>query len=577
MNTRNLTAIPAMAVLMLAAAPLHAGDTLLTNGVIHTVDAENPQAEAMVLDGKTIEFVGSAEEARGYLENGSNIIDLAGQFVMPAPMDSHTHPGLVALIGSKEGGPVLPGESKEALFDFLKKFAKENPDLPFVMLGPWDVRLFAPEGPDRADLDAIFPDTPVLLNDSSGHSVWVNTAMFEMLGVDENTPDLSEDLSYFVRDENGRMTGWVKEFALFPYMVDMMAKAPENMQEQLGFYFDYLISHGVTTIMDAGTFGWGDLVYGSLAKMEKAGKLPLRYEGTYHIYSPEQLEVAVDEVLRLRKEFGGERLTFNTIKIHLDGVNEINTAGVLEDFANEPGNRGGILFSSDELMDLMREMSKHDIHLHMHSVGDRTTRTVLDAVEKLRAENGGKPLPIQITLAHLELVDPTDIARFKDVSVNANFTPHWLGGTIFAGSDVSLGKERMARNQVVRSFFDAGANVTFSSDVVSMPTYERSNPFLGIQMGATRQEAEIGRDAPIFAPESARATVAQMIEGYTLNNAVQMGLDDKLGSLQAGKLADFVILPENLLEMDVYDIHKVVPTAVYMNGELVFDSDTVVK
>ncbi len=321
--------------------------------------------------------------------------------------------------------------------------------------------------------------------------------------------------------------------------------------------------------MDAGTFGWGDMVYASLAAMEKAGKLPLRYEGTYHIYAPDQLKIAVDEVLRLHKEFGGERLKFNTIKIHLDGVNEINTAGVLEDFANEPGNRGGVLFTVDELVGLMRQMSEHGIHLHMHSVGDRTTRTVLDAVEKLRAENGGKPLPIQITMAHLELVDPVDIARFKELGVNANFTPHWLGGTIFFGSDVALGEERIARNQSVGAFFDAGANVTFSSDVVSMQQHKRANPFMGIEMGATRQEAEVGREAPIFSPESARATVAQMIQGYTLNNAIQMGLDDTLGSLEAGKLADFVVLPDNLLEMDVYDIHNVVPSAVYMNGKLV--------
>ncbi len=225
MNIKSLTASPVIAALMMA-TPLWAGDTLLTNGTFYTVDAQNPWAEAMVLDGETIEFVGSAKEARAHLDNGGKTIDLNGQFVMPAILDSHVHPGMVALLNAKEGGPGLPNESKEALLDFLKQFAAENPDLPFVMLGPWDVRLFAPKGPDRADLDAIFPNTPVLLNDTSGHSVWVNTAMLDMLGVTNETPDLSENLSYFVRDENGRMTGWIKEFALMPYMVAMMAKAP---------------------------------------------------------------------------------------------------------------------------------------------------------------------------------------------------------------------------------------------------------------------------------------------------------------------------------------------------------------
>ncbi len=542
-------------------------DMVVKNGLIYTENEAQPKAEAMAIKDGKILFVGTNKEVEGFIGDSTKVQDLAGKTIIPSFIDSHTHPGLVG-VTSTNGELAkyqLPSTSKEDIYAYLRQVAKENPELPFLMIGEWDVRLFGTQGPDRAELDKIFPKTIVVLLDSSGHSYWLNSAAFAAFGIDENTPDLKEGLSFLVKDKNGRKTGWVKEFALVPYLNAMMAAKPEYVKPGLESYLNYLASKGVSTVMDAGSFGSEEAVFQAVHQLEEEGKLPVRYEATHHLYMPQQLEGAVDKLLEYKKKYEGELLTFNTIKIHFDGVNEVNTAALLEDFANEKGNKGGMLYNKEELKDLLLRLAEHKFNLHLHTVGDRSTRTALDAMEAARKEYGGE-LPVQLTLSHLEVVSPEDMQRFKELGVHANFTPHWVGGTVFKGSDIALGQERYSHDQPINSLIQAGANVTFSSDVVSKPQEYRANPFLGIQMGATRQEASLGKDAEIFGQKSDRASVADMVKGYTINNAKQMGLDKEIGSLEVGKWADFIVLDKDIFNMDVYEISKLEPSAIYCLG-----------
>ncbi len=554
--------------LALAAEP---ADMVFKNGDIVTEENGNPHAEAIAIDDGKIVFVGSNDKVAEYIGKDTKVDDLQGKFVIPSFIDSHTHPGLVGVTSSN--GELakyqLPTTSKEDTYNYLKKIAKENPELPFLMVGTWSNPLWGVKGPDRKEIDDIFPNTVVILLDSSGHSYWLNTAAMKAMGIDENTPDLKEDLSFFVKDENGRKTGWVKEFALIPYMAAAMPQVdPALLAPAIQSYLDDLAKKGVSTVMDAGNFNNELTIIKAVQLLDKEGKLPVRYESSHHLYMPSQLKDAVKTVLDYRKQYGGDLLLFNTIKIHFDGVNEINTAAVLEDFANEPGNKGGMLYNEDELKNLLLEMAPHHMNLHLHTVGDRAIRTALNAYEKAQKAYG-KKLPVEMTLSHMELVNPADMKRFKALGVHANFTPHWLGGTVFKGSAEALGKARFAHNQPVESLIKAGASVGYSSDVVSMPEAYRANPFLGIQMGATRQDPKLGKDTPVFGQKSDRATVTEMIQGYTINNAKAMGIANETGSIAVGKSADFVVLPSNLMKMDVYKIKDVQPTAVYFQGKAV--------
>ena len=547
---------------------------LYTNASIYTLNEQAPWAEAMVTEGDTITFVGSQQEARNYTDDKTQILDMDGQFLMPGLIDTHTHPGLVATLSEDDetaNADYLPVDSKASLYRFLHDYADEHPLQPFILLGEWDVNTFLPDGPDKTKLDEIFPWRPVILMDNSGHSSWANSSALTLLGVDKNTPDLSPGISEFTRDEHGEPTGWIKEFAIMHQLSSWLIPAKDELREGLLSYLNFLSSRGVTTLWDAGNFSMHNEVYEVVAELDQEGLLPLHYEGSYHIWDPKQIDSAIVEFKELRRKYAGNRLQFNTLKVHYDGVTEILTAGMLEPYTTDPDNRGGILFDAERLSRFIEELNDEGIHLHLHAVGDRATREALDAVE-LAIKRNNKPLAIEITLSHLEIVNPTDIPRFATLNINANFTPHWFGGTVFGEAGATnLGAERASRSQVAHEFVAAGANVTLSSDVTSERESHRANPFIGMQMSVTRQEYNDSK-GPVLSPASAALTLENALAAYTLNGARQLGFGQKLGALSAGLKADFVVLDQNPFEIDIQKIHTITPRTVVLDGAVVSGS-----
>ena len=558
-----------------------ASSTVYVNGRIHTQDSDLPLAGAFVTRGDRFVFVGSTDDALRHAGADAGVVDLRGRFVMPGIVDAHTHPGLIALSGDlsaleatsgEKKGPAgtsrMPPRPKEATLAWLRQYADDRPSALMIVQGTWDVAAYLPDGPHKRDLDRISRTKPILLYDNSGHSLWVNSAMLQALGIDRNTPDLSENLSHFVRDENGEPTGWVKEFALTPHMAPytaMFTPDPDALKARLLKYLDYMSSKGITTLWDAGNFNMEDAVYRAAHELAKEGRLPLRWEGAYHIWAPDQIDTAADSLYRLRDEYGHGKLRFNTVKIHYDGMQDILTAAMLEPYATDPGNHGGVLFTTQRLSEFMRELDDHGIDLHLHAAGDRAARNILDAVERARAALG-RALRIEVTMSHLFSVAETDIERFRELDVHANFTPHWFGGTIFGRArEINLGPERAGRSQVVGRFFERGANVTLSSDVVHNPL--RVSPFIGIEMSVTRRERG-NAAAAVLPPADARISLEQALAGYTVNAAAQLGLEDEIGVIKAGFLADFIVLAQNPFETDVHSIHRIAPVATVVAGAL---------
>lgn len=554
--------------------PASASETVYVDGRVYTQDADLPWAEAFVTQGARFSFVGSTEDALRHAGADARVIDLQGRFVMPGIIDAHTHPGLIATMGDLSGleDPVgepdessrMPSRPKEATLAWLQQYVNDDPFASVIVQGTWDVAEYLPHGPHKRDLDEISATKPIMLHDNSGHSLWVNSALLRALGIDGNTPDLSENLSHFVRDENGEPTGWIKEFALIPYM-STFAWGPGTLKARLVKFLDYMSSTGITTLWDAGNFHMEDAVYRAAHELAKEGRLPVRWEGSYHVWAPDQIEGAVDSLYRLRDEYGHGMLRFNTVKIHYDGMQDILTAAMLEPYATDPDNRGGVLFSTQRLGEFMEELDGHDIDLNLHAVGDRATRNILDAVDRAQAALG-RPLRIEVTLSHLFSVAETDIARFRSLDVHANFTPHWFGGTIFGHArEVNIGPERASRTQVVGHFLEHGANVTLSSDVIYDPL--RVSPFIGIEMSMTRQA--LGTvDADPMPPEDARISLEQALAAYTVNGASQLGMEEEIGAIRAGGFADFIILPQDPFEADVHGIHRITTDATVVAGEM---------
>ena len=562
-------------LLVASAALASEGDTFaLVNGRIYTEDPKQPWARALVVQGERIAYVGeagTAEWAR-LVGHSTPVHDLHNRLVLPGFVDAHTHPGLTSIYGSGDAEvdatENMPAPGRADTLKWLRRYATTHPHENTVMLGYWDVASFLPEGPNTRDLDAIFPTTPAVLFDNSGHSVWVNSAMLKTLGINARTPDLSPGISVIVRDAHGEPTGWIKEFAAMRALGPLLMPPPEAFRQRLRKYLEFLASHGVTTLFDAGNMGLEDLVYRELADLERAGQLPIRIFGSYHIWDPAQIDQAVAELKRLRAAYGGPHLRFDTIKIHYDGVVEILTAAMLEPYAIDPANRGGVLYDHHRLARFIEELEREHLNLHLHVVGDRATREALDAVEEARQALGHLP-SIQITLCHLQVVDPGDIVRFRDLGVHANFTPHWFGGTQFgrAGA-IALGPERARRDELTGSFWRSGANVTFSSDVTSSDEIPRTNPFVGIEMSMTRRDYAGGTDPDRQPLPEERLGLDQALAAYTLNGARQLGIGGETGSLEVGKKADLVIVSRDPFKVPVRRIHTAVVNAVVLDGKL---------
>ncbi len=551
-------------------------DKVITNAKVFTADTSASKwADTLAIkDGKFV-FVGSKEEAADWIKNSRSVENAEGKLILPGLIDGHTHPGLISLFSQVDSAPFTASErpfisgSKEVILEWLKNYAEDNPDLPIIISGSWSMEDFGSEGPDKSDLDEIVPDRPVVLFSDFGHATWLNSKALELLGVTKDSP-LSSMPSHFVRKPNGEPTGLAKEFAATPLIGLRPKPSDDDLINTMQLYLDHMASVGVTTIFDAGNAGQGDHIYRILSKMDKERGLPVRIEGSYHITKDYQFDEAVTELKKLRSNYSSENLTINTIKVHFDGVHFfINTAAMLEPYSHNNKERGRIITSEKRLREFMIELHHESIDLHIHAVGDRATRLVLNSYEEAQGEIGGR-LDSRLTLTHLVYVDADDLARFSELDVTANFTTHWFGWREdFMGK--SIVGNRASNMMPINSLLNLGANVSFSSDEFSMLGKDNHSPFTNMQAGINRQGIEGGAEALFFGPESEKLTLEDIIMGYTANGAYQVNKDGSTGTISPGKNADFVIMQDDIFAMNAYKIHEAKVDKTYLKGEVTYE------
>lgn len=552
-------------------------DLIITGAKIYTSDEKQPWAEAIVIkDGKFI-YVGEEAGALKYESKNTRSTDLKGRFVIPGIIDSHAHPGYVDV---EKYGEILE-TSREAMLAAVEKYANDHPDNEYLRLCCWPIAMYVngSDGPNKRELDLIVPDRPVWFASNAWHDRWLNSKALEVLGIDENSPDPKKGIATYARDQNGELTGWVKEGAGWQHFAKQFPindDAGKRIHEKkIVSVLQTFIEYGVTTLYDAGNFGYEDLVYGILSKLEREGKLPIRYEGTYQIFTPERTKLAISEMKRFRNTYGGERLQFNTIKLFMDGINLNRSGAMLEPYIDNPDYVANTMLTVDELRDFLIELNQEKMDLHVHTMGDFAVRAVIDAVEAAKNIATDNFYP-RVTISHLELISPEDVSRIKDLDIIANFTPWWFGVNNDDVIKVSLGTDRYANLYQPRSLFDIGVIVTFSSDEWwggDMLNTSLS-PYFGMQVGHNRQYPEElweGQDK-IRMPASERLDLEMMIQGYTTNGAYQLRMEDEIGSIETGKLADLLVLDENLFDLDRYKIWKIKPSIVMIEGELLHGS-----
>lgn len=540
-----------------------AADQVYKNGRIYLGNVDNPWAtELAIKDGR---FVYAGMDASDHIGALTEVVDLGGKTVIPGIIDAHSHPGFVAL--SHKVLAMEEAATKQELMANIEKLIADNQDQHVIIGGFWENSLFGVEGPHKSELDGIESDRPVILYDAWAHSVWANSKALEQAGVTSATKDIVPGFAFYQKDDKGEPTGWITESAASVFINNFQEVTP-TVESILFEYLDYYRTIGVTTVLDAGNFGLDDQVYAAVARLEKQGRLPVNYHGAYTLFLPSEADTAVESLKKLAEKFNSDRIKIDTLKIFYDGVLETRTAALADDYLDTPGNDGEILLSQTQVHKIIEQLDAEGLNLHMHAVGDRATTTLLNAVEDAHTSLGRAP-NITITICHLEVVKNIDFPRFKELGVIANFTPHWHTG----GIDVmqSAIGDRALNMQRAQPLMADGAMVTFSSDITDAYEWktDRANPYLGMQVGHNRQDVGVAADGVYLPPVSDRLSRTDLMNGYTSNAAHQLGIEDQTGSIAVGKRADFIVLNQNIFEVNRFDIHKTQPVAVFVGGETV--------
>ena len=575
---------------------------IVKNAKVYTQNKSRPWAEAFAVRDGRFECVGANEEVEAWAaaedvesqadadKKTANVMDLGGRFVMPGIIDSHTHIAMSAIMGGDDDSiPMYDCKSKAEVLQKLKEMVRKNPFRLYYAMFYGQIEIMAGEPITRDDLDKIVRFRPVILMESECHSAILNSAALRYFGVRSDTEDIAPGLSRYDRDAKGRLTGLITEMTLVP-ILSIEKLSEKELRLGITKLLSYLISRGVTTIFDAGNMTDEDVIFRTFKAMDEEGKIPVRMFMCHMLWHPDMVDGAIDKLKEYKEKYETPNIRFETMKMMFDGTQRIHTACMVEPYA-DTGTCGGTLISEEKLLEFMRRLNHEGIDFHLHTVGEAAMRRVMNCVEKLReeGESGAEPFRITVTCAHDEVLRPEDVDRFRELGIVANFTPSWNGGN--CGSEPEnmqklLGPERGLRTLQSRTVFETGAVVSFSSDEVELHNMDRWSPFWGMEVGMTRQDPDFGSvvydeqadgtrlerkdgsTAPVYPPEDEKMTLGQLIEGYTINGAKQLGIDDRVGSIETGKDADFLVLGENLFETDPYRLHDVVPERVYIKGKL---------
>jgi hypothetical protein len=280
----------------------------------------------------------------------------------------------------------------------------------------------------------------------------------------------------------------------------------------------------------------------------------------------EQIKLLNEE----RDKNKGALFQTNAAKIFIDGVVEGSTAYLKEPYKHIPGSHGEMLWKPDKLNKICAELDKNKFQIHVHAIGDAATTTTLDAFAFAETQNGKRDSRDLIT--HLQLVDPSDISRFRDFGVIAVPQPYWfMKDNYYYNIQVPyLGDQRAEKEYPMESFFKSGIVVASSSDYpVTIPC----NPLIAIQVGITRSGLNTTDPKEILWPEE-RATLVQMIRSFTINGAYANFLEKETGSIEIGKMADLIVLNKNLFEIPETEINKVKVILTIFEGNEVFKDST---
>ncbi|WP_338702741.1 amidohydrolase [Streptomyces sp. Q6] len=540
-------------------------DLVFTGGPVHTGSPARSRATSVAVRGERVVAVGH-DEVRELIGPDTEVVDLTGKLLIPGFQDAHAHP----VGGGMELGQCdLSGETTLAGYrERIAAYAREHAEAEWITGGGWSMESFPGGLPTAAELDALVPDRPVFLVNRDHHGAWVNSAALRRAGIDAGTPDPSD--GRIERAADGSPTGMLQEGAA--NLVGRLLPRSTREERIAGLLRAQELMHSL------GITAWQDALLGSHANLTDPtdaylacaddGRLTARVVGALwwdRARGTEQIE----ELIARRAAGTRGRLRSTTVKIMQDGVAENGTAAMLGPYLDGCGchsDNSGISFvPPEDLKKYVTELDAHGFQVHFHALGDRAVREALDAVEAARRANGRSDT--RPHLAHLQVVHPDDIGRFRELGASANLQPLWAAHEPQM-DDLTipfLGAERAGRQYPFGALLRSGATLAAGSDwPVSSP-----DPLEGIHVAVNRLLPDAEPGTPVFLPEQ-RIGLADALAAYTAGSAYVNHLDAETGTIAPGYLADLVVLDRDPFAGPAEEIGSTRVTQTFVGGRRVF-------
>ncbi|TAK63893.1 MAG: amidohydrolase [Bacteroidetes bacterium] len=528
-------------------------DMLLVNGAVYTLDEHNTVAQAIAISGDKIVATGSTGELmRRY--PGVMAIDLKGKTVLPGLTDGHAH---ILGEGSRIFNLDLVGTtSPQQIAEIVAKRAAEVPAGSWIMgrgwdQNDWDVKEF----PTKELLDNAAPNNPVKLRRVDGHADWVNSKVLELAGINATTPDTTG--GKIVRDASGNPTG-----VLIDNASDLLDKAVpkltnEDVEQRLIAALNECASLGLTQVHDMGV----DLQ--TIAVMKKIideGKCPIRIYAliggageTWNYYLMKGPELG----------YGNNMLNVRGIKMYIDGALGSRGAALLDDYSDDPGNKGLTVNTEEQLEAVCRQAIEHGFQVCTHAIGDRGNNIVLNVYEKVMKKNSKDSHFLRWRIEHCQVLQPSDIPRFAELGIIPAMQPTHATSDMY-WAEARLGQERVKYAYAWRSLLEAGSIIVGGSDF----PVESVNPLLGFYAGATRSDVKgypadgWHREQKMTREESARA--------FSQWAAYGSFEEQTKGTIEVGKWADLTILSKDIMTIPDQEILSANVEMTIVGGKIVF-------
>ncbi|GBU10299.1 amidohydrolase [Gammaproteobacteria bacterium] len=574
-------------------------DIIYFNGCIYTADAQNTCVDAIAIFEGKILSVGNYLELQKLCDPQTQQINLHGKMMMPGIIDGHMHPfwGGVQLSGCNLNYAALTvaqilahvqAHLDQDLAKSPQDWLKVTAWLRQGMLAELNPRTGINSAQiTRADLDCLNTERPVILFSNDCHTLLANTLALELLGIDANTPDPID--GKIGKDINGQLTGILEDApAMRAYDSIPSLNAPQALNVAR-LVQKVLNEQGVTTVMDARV---APLQLDAFATLHQQDELTIRFQAAREIMPAQvpnvaAVAVAVANAVDFARQYDQviwspkPGLGCRCLKMFLDGVLQAPTmtAALLKPYHENKGSTqapnwqaskryGDLYFSAEILDELMLQIAKHGFDPHLHTVGDGAISMALNSIEKMRKSYPNKD--IRPGLAHNELVDPHDYARFAALKVHAVLSFQWAApdSDLIELERNMLGEERFENLEPLAKFIDAGAKIVFGSDW----PIDALDEWYAFKVAATRTGRTLNQNAAVRLDNDRDLSILEILRAATIDSAYAQRREDVIGSLELGKFADLIILDRNIFDIPANDIENIKVLMTMVGGKIVYQA-----